>query len=78
MPLLVSLWETIKEYIEETPGVKIYYRRIGTCFEVLAGQLAWRGEFKTKEEADEVEGWLMERGAIEIEGWVDVREVFRE
>ena len=71
MPLQVSELKTLKDYISDFPQVPVFYRRTDGVFEVSAGKVAWEGEAD-----DEFEGWLLEKGASRIRGWVELSDLF--
>ena len=71
MPILLEDLSALKHYIDEFPQLPIFYRRNDSLFEVSAGKVAWEGESD-----DELEGWLLEKGAKKIRGWVELADLF--
>jgi hypothetical protein len=69
----------MKEYIDNAPSCRIFYRLDGSKIRIMAGQLTWTGKVESK---DEVVEWLeqMEKDSkgrvIEVKGWKNVNEVF--
>jgi len=76
MPLVFEELCDLKEYIENFPGIPVFYKREDLNFTIMAGKAAWRGSLKDKKEADDLEAWLKEKGAIKVEGWEDVQDLF--
>jgi len=76
MPLVFENLSDIKEYIENYPTAPVFYRREDLRFTILAGKAAWEGELESKEKADELESWLLKRGAVKVRGWREIVELF--
>jgi len=76
MPIVVERIEDVKEYVETYTACPIFFKRDGLNFTIMAGKIAWEGPVKTEKEADELEAFLIERGAIRVKGFKDIESLF--
>ena len=76
MPLVFEQLCDLKEYIESYPTAPIFYRREDLNFTIMAGKASWEGSVRDKKEADDLEAWLKDRGAVKVKGWKDIVELF--
>lgn len=77
MPLVFENLSDLKQYIEEYLTVTpIFYQRDDLYFAIMAGKASWKGEVKDEDEANKLEAWLKERGAVRVKGWEEIEEFF--
>lgn len=81
MPHPVKKWG---DFAENAQGRIMFQQRStsrGQEIRVLAGSICFRGvydlnEADEKKEYDRVQTWLLDTGAMEVEGWVDAEAFF--
>ena len=81
MPYPVKKWS---DFVESAIGRIMYQQRLtsrGQEIRVLGGSICFRGVYNIevtdeKEEYGKILAWLGDKGAIEVEGWVDAEAFF--
>jgi hypothetical protein len=69
MPIVLENLSDLQEYVSTYALCPILYRRDGLNFTIAAGKIAWEGQAKTEQEADKLEAFLIERGAMKVKGY---------
>lgn len=81
MPYPVKKWS---DFVESAIGRIMYQLRLtsrGQEMRVLGGSICFRGVYnfevaEEKEDYEKILAWLSDKGAIEVEGWVEAEAFF--